>query len=75
MFEKIIDEFKHILLTNAWLDDDSKANALKKIKHLKAQVAYPSYYNNSDYIQNNFKVNLLFRKTIIWYWEKSSIEI
>jgi predicted metalloendopeptidase len=49
---EITNEFEKLLHSNTWMDEDTKAEALKKLHGLNANIAYPSELLNDSIIES-----------------------
>lgn len=56
MADRIVAEFKEMLVENDWMDEKSKTRALDKAACVIAQIGYPDYYDDPAYIENNYNV-------------------
>ena len=57
---RVIEEFKKMLQENMWMDTTSKNKAYEKAHFVIPQIGYPDYYDDPEYIKNNYNVLKLF---------------
>ncbi|CAJ0605810.1 unnamed protein product [Cylicocyclus nassatus] len=72
-------EFRKILNTSEWIDDDTRNNALNKLDHMIRQIAYPGfildekrldkYYSNLD-VRCNDTFSEMVEKVTQWQTER-----
>lgn len=62
MTAEISSEFEKILVENEWMDKETKKEALKKLRAMKSNIAYPSELMDDAPVENYYK-NLKFNET------------
>lgn len=55
IFDEINSEFEKILLKNTWMDDLTKKEAMKKLKSMNVNVAYPNELLNNTLIEKYYE--------------------
>lgn len=55
MIRFIQDEFDNILHHTDWMDSDTKTNAYKKSRRMKAIVGYPEELENDHLVTEHYK--------------------
>jgi len=55
MVQDVIAVYRRRLENNEWLTDETRANAVEKLDHLKVRVAYPDDWSVYDYSTLSFK--------------------